>query len=75
MTKCRSLYWRELAVVSLLKNEGEKAIEYMEKAISCYPTYGRNHLMLGDIYMVLDKKEEALKEYKIALEYDISLKE
>lgn len=73
--KCRSIYWRELAGVSLLNNQTEKSVEYMGKAIFYYPTYGRNHLMLGDIYIVLDKKEEALKEYRIALEYDTSLKE
>jgi O-antigen ligase len=87
--QCRSLYWRELAWVykelarvSLLKNQREKSIEYMEKsmeymeeAISCYPTYGLNRLLLGDIYTILGRKEEALQEYKTALEFDASLKE
>ncbi len=73
--RCRSLYWRELAVASLLKKDVDKTLEYMAEAISCYPTYGPNHLFLGDIYLGLDKKDAALKEYKIALEYDVSLKE
>lgn len=73
--QCRSLYYRELAVVSLFKNDVEEALEYMREAISCYPTYGLNHLVLGDVYMVINKREEALKSYKIALEYDASLRE
>jgi tetratricopeptide (TPR) repeat protein len=74
--KCRSLYWRELALMtSLLKNDKDKAIEYMERAISLYPTLGYNYLVFGDVYMVLGEKEEALKQYKTALKYDASLKE
>ncbi|MCK4905681.1 O-antigen ligase family protein [bacterium] len=73
--KCRSLYYRELAWISLLKNDKEKAMEYIEKAISCYPTNGVNHLVMGDIYIAINKKDEALREYQIALEYDVSLKE
>ncbi|MBU0534341.1 MAG: O-antigen ligase family protein [Candidatus Omnitrophica bacterium] len=73
--KCRSLYYRELAWISLFKNDKEKAMEYIEKAISCYPTNGVNHLVMGDIYIAINKKDEALREYQIALEYDVSLKE
>jgi len=74
--KCRSLYWRDLALMTgLLRNDKEQAVEYMEKAISYYPTSGWNYLVFGDIYMIFGNKDEALKQYKIASEYDPDLKE
>ncbi len=73
--KCRSLYWRELALMTgLLKNDKDKAIEYMQRAVSLYPTSGKNYLFFGDVYMVFDEKEKAAVKYKMALKYDASLK-
>ncbi|MDD5454361.1 MAG: O-antigen ligase family protein [Candidatus Ratteibacteria bacterium] len=74
--KCRSLYWRELALMtSLLRNDKDKSVEYMQRAISLYPTLGENYLVFGDIYMIFGEKEKASKQYKIAYEYNPSLKE
>lgn len=73
--KCRSLYWRELAIAYMFRNDVDNALESMKEAVSLYPTNGLNHLVLGDVYISMDRKEEALNEYQTALEYDSSLKD
>ncbi len=74
--KYRSFYWRELALMaSLLRNDEDEAMEYIKRAVSFYPTLGYNYLVYGDVYMVFGKKEEAAKQYDMALKYDASLEE
>lgn len=62
-----SHYYRKLAIAYFLKNDLPKALENAEKAATIYNSYAGNDLTLGTVYLSLNKKENALGEFKAAL--------
>lgn len=66
------LSWFERKIAGLIyatppEASFEEAAEYFKKAIALEPTDIRNHLWLGNTYVVLDKNELAKQEYNAAL--------
>lgn len=52
------------------KAKTAEALAVMEMNVALYPTSGNTHDSLGEVLLALDRKEEALREYRRSLDLD-----
>ena len=63
-------YYHRIAELSLKTYEDDKAVRFAKLALEKNPDDATAHARLGDVYAKMQRMEEALKEYRTAIDLD-----